>query len=273
VNHEHNRGHLSTYNEGIAMATGQYIGIVSADDYCLSRDAITRQVAVFERYPRVGVVYTAYAVVDDGHVIKHIAPQPADYIRHGLDEFSSLIWGNYVLHSGTLLRREVQAELGPYDLALPQSGDWDMWLRTAAKHDVGYIAEPMYAYRMHRQNMQNKGMPPWQQARQNVLTLGRGFAALPDDAPRTIWQARAAAFRHALLQTAWFDLFNGRRLRTWQGIGYALKCSPSLLLHDEFWRVVPRSLFMTVAGPVLYRRLEDWLSDLRGRGQEASQRI
>ena len=253
IRHEENQGHIRTYNEGLSLARGSYVGIMSADDFCLSRDAVARAVELFERSGRVGMVYAAYAVVEDGETVTRVSPRPVSGIRDGLDEFRSLMWGNYVLHSGTLLRRDVQIELGPYDAELPQSGDWDMWLRAAARYDIGYIAEPMYAYRMHRSNMQAKGIPPWRQADQNLRTLERGFAALPAIIPHDIRKARRAALRHAMFHTVWFDLFNGRSARAWQGVAYAVRRRPSLLRSAELWRIVPRLLLLTAAGRSRYQ--------------------
>ncbi len=266
IQHGTNQRHIRSYNEGLALAQGDFVAILSADDYCLSSTVVERAVAVFDRNPRVGMIYAAYAVVEDEVIATHIIPSPEDRVRPGVDEFRSLMWGNYVLHSGTFLRREVQAELGPYDATLPQSGDWDMWLRTAARHDVGYIAEPMYAYRMHHSNMQSKGIPPRQQADQNVRTLERGFAALPPGAPADILGARGAALRHALLQTAYFDLFNGRRMRAWQGVAYAVRQRPEMLLGAELRRILPRLLLLTIAGRDRYRGTVEALQKLRRHG-------
>lgn len=263
IRHVQNQRHIKSYNEALGLTRGRYVGILSADDCCLSRDTLARQVAVFEAHPKVGMVYTAYAVIDRGTVLTTIAPSPADAVRPGLDEFRQLMWGNYVLHSGTLLRRDVQEELGPYDERLTQCGDWDLWLRASARHDVGYIAEPLYAYRMHQTNMQAKGIPPSAQADQNVLALERGFAALPADVPADIPAAREAALRHALLQTAWFDLFNGRRARAWQGVAYALRTRPRLALGGELWHLLPRLGLMTLVGGPRYRRAAQALDRVR----------
>ncbi|HEX9141705.1 MAG TPA: glycosyltransferase family 2 protein, partial [Gaiellaceae bacterium] len=34
VQHERNRGHLATYNEGIGLARGEFVGLFDADDFC-----------------------------------------------------------------------------------------------------------------------------------------------------------------------------------------------------------------------------------------------
>jgi hypothetical protein len=227
-------------------------------------------VSVFDERPSVGMVYSAHAMVEPDGRVTSVIPRPCDGVRSGLDEFRSLMWGNYVLHSGTLLRREVQAELGPYDRGLTQSGDWDMWLRTAARHEIGYVAEPLYAYRLHRKNMQGSGISPRQQAEQNVRTLERGFAALPARPPDDIRAMRGRALDHALLQTAWFDLFNGRRLRACQGLAYAAERRPSIVLHPEAWRFTVRLLMLLVMRRGWYRRAMDQLERRRGHGLVAS---
>jgi glycosyltransferase involved in cell wall biosynthesis len=262
MHHEQNRGHIHSYNEGLALARGRYVGILSADDYCRRADALERQVALFEQNPRIGMVYSAHIMLEPDGAMTTVAPYPHDRVRPGLDEFRALLWGNYILHSGTLLRREVQDALGPYDPELPQSGDWDLWLRASAAHDVGYIAEPLYVYRLHRGNMQAKGIPPAQQAAQNVRTLQKAFAALPPDAPAHLWHARSGALDHALLQTAWFDLYNGRQARAWHGVWYGLKRRPGLLRGPELWRFLARLTLSTVLGHRRYRwamaRLAPW---------------
>jgi glycosyltransferase involved in cell wall biosynthesis len=260
VHHTTNQRHIASYNEGMAMARGKYIGIVSADDYCQRADALERQVAIFEKHPNVGMVYSAHSMLDPDGSLTVVAHGERDAVRPGLDEFRSLVWGNYILHSGTLLRRDIQAQLGPYDPALPQSGDWDFWLRAAAMSDVGYIAEPLYVYRLHPTNMQSKGIPPEQQAMQNVRTLDKAYAALPANAPADIFQARPRAMQHALLATAWFDLRNGRPLRAWRAVAYALRRQPAIVANGELWRFVARLSVLTTLGRNQYLRMEQALT-------------
>ncbi|MGZ4476136.1 MAG: glycosyltransferase family 2 protein, partial [Nocardioides sp.] len=56
LRHETNRGHIQTYNDGLAAVTGDYVVLLSADDL-LTPDSLTRAVALMEAHPRVGLVY------------------------------------------------------------------------------------------------------------------------------------------------------------------------------------------------------------------------
>lgn len=246
--HQQRQGHIRTYNEGLAIAEGRFVGLLSADDYCLDLGAVERQIRVFEEHPSVGMVYSAFVLAKGGGTMMKTIPWPEDYVRSGIEEFRNLMWSNYIPASGTLVRREVQAELGGYEPLLPHCADWDMWLRAAARHDVGYIAEPMYAYRVHDSNMSHATVPPAQAADELVLALERGFDALPTVFPDDIGRARAGALRHALLQTVWVDYWHARRARSWQGLVHALRRRPSMLGHREFWSLVPRLLMMTALG-------------------------
>jgi GT2 family glycosyltransferase len=263
VRHERNAGNIPSYNEGLARARGRYVGILSADDYLLVDHAVERQVQKFEADERVGLVYSAHTVVQAGASPRYVMPWPADRIHRGVDEFRKLIWGNYILHSGAMLRADVARELGPYDAALPHSGDWDMWLRAAARHWVGYVAEPLYAYRIHGTNMFQRAMPPRYETDQVLLTIKRAYASLPADAPADLRAAMPRALRHGLLQTPWFDLHTGHRRRSWQGLLYALRRRPDLLTDAEFLRFTARLLVMTLGGQTLYRRLDERLENRR----------
>jgi glycosyltransferase involved in cell wall biosynthesis len=266
ITHRERAGNIRSYNEGLDAATGRYVGILSADDYLLRPDGLERQVAVFEADPRVGLVYSAHAIVQAGSPVRPVVPWPSAAVRPGVDEFRKLMWGNYVLHSGALLRREVERELGHYDPALTHTGDWDMWLRAAARHHVGYIAEPLYAYRIHGSNMFHRGLPPWRETDQVVTTIDRAFAYLPPGGPGDLLAARRAVRSHAFLQTPWWDLHHGRRARTWQGFLYALRRRPAIVASGELWRFLPRLLLMTAVGREPYRKATAWLDRLRDPG-------
>jgi len=263
VRHEQNQGHLRTYDHGLSVARGAYVALLSADDVCLDRDAVAKQLALFESDMEVGIVYSGHLILRPDGTTSTVLPWPVDRIRSTRDEFADLIWGNYITHSGTLLRAEVQRELGSYDPRLPHTGDWDMWLRAAARHRVGYVAQPLYGYRMHGGNMRHRRISPAQAATESVLTLGRGLAALRSDDRESLRPALAGAMTHALLQNAWFDLAEGLRGRALGGLAFAVRRRPGMLAGGESWRLFARTLASLLIGHRRYRRVDHWLNQRR----------
>jgi glycosyl transferase family 2 len=263
VRHPVRLGNIASYNEGLALASGRHVGVFSADDYALTPDALAMQLAAFRSAPGVGLVYSAHRIVQDGEWVRDVTPWPADGVHDGLVEFERLLWGNYVLHSGALLTAELAAELGPYEPALTHTGDWDMWLRASARSRVGYVSRPLYAYRLHGSNL-FKTLPPAGQAEQVAATLERAYAALAPEEARRLGRLRREAARHARLQTAWFDVHQGRPRRALAGLRHALGQSPEVALHGEIWRLAAWLALQLVVGRDRYRRIARRREQARG---------
>jgi glycosyltransferase involved in cell wall biosynthesis len=255
VRHETNTGHIPSHNEGIALARGQYVGSIDADDFATRDDAVARQVAIFEAHPDVGFVHCAHKVVDSAGRERSVSRfAERDMVVDGLDEFSRLIEFDYVLHSGTLVRRTCLERLGGYDLRLPNTADWDLWLRIATVASVGYVAEPCYAYRVHNNNMSHAKATPGQAIDENLLVVDRNFALVPPTAAELAAQWQPAR-RRALFLQLWYDLSHLRKGRSWRGLGAMLARSPSVVLDSRFYTSLLRVLVLTVAGGNAYRRL------------------
>jgi glycosyltransferase involved in cell wall biosynthesis len=256
VRHTRNRGHICSYNEGLALARGEFIGVVAADDFCVHPDAVARQVAVFDRHPEVGFVYAACLFADEnGHGVWINRPAPVDYVRAGWQEFAGLVFKCDIPHSGTLVRRSCHEEIGFYNPRLPHAGDWEMWLRLAARWSVGYIAEPLFAYRIHSTNMHHSRVSPRQATAEHVLTVENAFKALPPEAPEALQQLRPAALRRAHLRSSAIECSSGRTRRAWVGLADAVQRQPRLLRTSALYVAVAKIVVLTVCGHATYNRL------------------
>lgn len=156
IRHAGNAGHLATFNEGIAAATGDYFLLLSADDYLLP-GALARAVDLMERHPEVGFTFGPARVEGEAGAA---APPPPHRRLRGTDqvlsgrEFIRLSGArNIVLTPTVVIRRALQQRVGGYLPTLPHSGDMEMWLRLAAEGSVGYIAVDQAIYRRHQSNM------------------------------------------------------------------------------------------------------------------------
>jgi glycosyltransferase involved in cell wall biosynthesis len=256
VRHDSNQGHIRTYNEGLVMARGEYVGLLSADDVCLRPDAVARQVAVFESDPRVGMVYSAQAWVDESDRLLQVNRRfPADRVREGLDEFKDLIFTNYVPASGTLVRRACHELLGYYDERFPDAGDWELWLRISTRFRLGYIAAPLYGWRLHGTNMHHHTVSPAQACSEHVLALRIAFGGLPSSATPEIRRLRRPALRQLTLTAVDWDKGHGHRARAWHMVLHGLRYSPDLLVSPRFYWVLAKLTGVTLLGHRLAMRL------------------
>lgn len=162
LEHTVNRGHIATYNDGLAVVDGDYVVLLSADDL-LAPGALARATALLEASPETGMVY--------GHspVFSGQPPTP----RRGTGSWtiwSGQEWIERVCHGvnnpvttpDVVLRTSLMRDLGGYDARLPHSADYLLWLRAASRAGVGRIngVDQGY-YRAHAVNMHTEqyGVP------------------------------------------------------------------------------------------------------------------
>lgn len=154
LRHETNRGHIATYNDGLAAASGTYVVLLSADDL-LAPGSLARATALMESHPSVSFVYGYSPEFFD-------TPQPPRPRRESWTIWSSRDWlrhtcrlaRNLVGTPEVVMRRSVMDDIGPYEATLPHTADLLTWLRAAARGDVGRINGPDQAYyRVHGENM------------------------------------------------------------------------------------------------------------------------
>lgn len=203
VAHETNRGHLATYNEGLAAATGDYLVLLSADDL-LAPGALGRAAALMEHHPEVGLVYGFAPVFDE-------RPPPARTAARSWSVWTGGQWLRSVCQRGrnpvstpeVVMRTSVMRALVGYDARLPHAADFLLWLRAAGVAAVGRVNGADQAfYRVHGANMHvDRYAGALTDLRQRMaafeIFLAEDGVALPD-APRLLAAARRAVAREAL---------------------------------------------------------------------------
>jgi glycosyltransferase involved in cell wall biosynthesis len=155
ITHADNKGHITTFNEGIAWARQTYFLLLSADDV-LAPGALKRAADLLEANPDVAFVHGC-AVCFWGEVppVKTgVAPTPPRIVPG--PQFIGDICANPVnpvAAATAVVRTSVQKKVGLYKHALPHAGDLEMWLRCAMCGDVGEIGNIQGFRRMHDSNM------------------------------------------------------------------------------------------------------------------------
>jgi glycosyltransferase involved in cell wall biosynthesis len=139
LHHETNTGPVTTFNDGVAVATGDYLVRLDADD-ALTPGALARATAVAEAFPEVGLVY--------GHPLHFSGeePPPARTRVRGWTVWSGGSWlrhrcaegVNCITSPEVLMRTSVVREVGG-QRNLAHTHDMEMWMRLARAADVAFI--------------------------------------------------------------------------------------------------------------------------------------
>lgn len=146
-----NSGVSRARNAGIALASGDLITFLDADDVWLPRK-LERQVACLQAHPGAGLVHCGVEDIDEGG-------RPLTQILCGLEENVAtelLLFRRPVIlggGSGVMIPRRVLDRIGVFDPALSTSADWDLYFRIARNYPVCFIPEVLLQYRRHGSNM------------------------------------------------------------------------------------------------------------------------
>jgi len=123
-------GQCEALNKGIRMARGRFVGWQNVDDYYLP-DAFSTALEYLDRHPQeVGVYGECQKIDGTGRVIGRWPTGPFDLSR--------LLMQDYVPNQSAFIRRDVLFEL-LIDESMEYAMDYDLWLRLALNHSLGYI--------------------------------------------------------------------------------------------------------------------------------------
>jgi GT2 family glycosyltransferase len=155
VAHSRNKGHIGTYNEGIAWASADYFLLLSADDLLVPR-TLERAIEIMDENPDIVLTHGEGIVWYDNHPFPPVATQrTCTWARHDLLGEICATGSNLVATPTAIGRTNVQKDIGGYKESLPHSGDMEMWLRFAAQGAVARIDAAQAIYRRHSCAMSN----------------------------------------------------------------------------------------------------------------------
>jgi glycosyltransferase involved in cell wall biosynthesis len=138
-------GLIATLNAGLALARGELVARMDADDVALPQ-RLEHQLARLAADPSLVCIGSAYEVIDaKGRRIDAVHP-----VREPEQIASALLEGASVLcHATALYRRREVLEAGGYDPAARLAEDYDLWLRLAERGRLANLAEPTLRVRYH----------------------------------------------------------------------------------------------------------------------------
>lgn len=144
---QENRGVSVARNTGAAHANADWLAFLDDDDLW-QPEKLERQLALADRHKSFDMIHTDYSVLIDGHLRPGPRLIPRDKVPSGAVG-RDLFLNNFVITSSVMMRRTVFEGAVGFDPRFKIAQDFDLWLRVAQTHQVGFLNEPLVIYRDH----------------------------------------------------------------------------------------------------------------------------
>lgn len=147
---EPDNGMYDALNKGIALATGEVVGILNADDMLASTDVISKVAAAFKEQH-------ATAVHGD---LNYVTPDQINHVerkwRSTSAQVKDLALGWMPAHPTLYLRRALFAQFGGYSLKYGSAADYELMLRFLYANNIPSTYLPILMVNMRSGGMSNQ---------------------------------------------------------------------------------------------------------------------
>ena len=153
------------WQKGFEMATGDYVWIAEADDYCES-DLISNLIKPIKNNNKVMISYSDTAFIDVfGNVTMNSIKPEIDirktnhwnksYINNGINEIENYSYLNCTIAnvSSCIIKRKDYNKFLNMSGKFHQAGDWLLYVNIMAMGDIAYTDKVLNYYRLHGDNV------------------------------------------------------------------------------------------------------------------------
>ena len=139
---EKDKGHADALNKGFARASGDILAWLNSDDIYFP-NAVSEAVSVLTQNPKVGMVYGDADLIDDsGATVGQFASKQTGYRQ--------MLRGSvHIPQATTFFRAALWRQVGPLDLSLFFSFDYDLWVKFARESEILYVPQKWARFRIH----------------------------------------------------------------------------------------------------------------------------
>ncbi|MBB4569284.1 glycosyltransferase family 2 protein [Rhizobium leucaenae] len=173
-----NRGLIATLNEGIAMANGELVARMDADDIAYPT-RFSRQIALFQERPRLAICGTGVDRLIGNRVVRG-TPNP---IHQSADWHVLSMFYTVFMHSTVIYNRNIiPADMLAYDATYVHAEDFDVFRRITREFPAAMIDDSLVAYRVHDESVTNKHKWPMRRTHLKIAAENLQRESLIDDA-------------------------------------------------------------------------------------------
>lgn len=241
-----NKGLISTLNEMLELAQGEYLARMDADDIS-TPDRLALQVKFLQQHPEIVCVGGAFDLIDpQGRTVQWIPmPQHNDEIQQML-----LIGRTIINHPCALIRRSALQQVGGYDPTMKTVEDLDMLLRLGEIGQLANLPEVVLKYRFHTHSVSAKNIVFQSQMAQTACQQAwqrRGIQG-NYDSPQPWYRPTPdpASQQQFFHRYGWWAFCHGFRLTAAQCGIKAIAANPSTI---ESWKLLACSLIKPIPKP------------------------
>jgi glycosyltransferase involved in cell wall biosynthesis len=191
-----NSGLAKTRNNGITLATGEWVAFLDHDDYW-EPNKLSLQLQAAER-TGFDVVYTNAGNFGEVARVADLRSEPNEMAEGDLLE--QLLLDNFIVVSSVMVKRSLIQEIEGFDASLASVEDWDLWLKLSARGvSFAAVREPVTKYQWRAGSM-SKNYELMRTTRKEILQR-----ALKTDRAKSLpWSVRRRSMANIESCSAWF---------------------------------------------------------------------
>lgn len=149
---EKDKGIYDAMNKGVALATGDVIGILNSDDFYCSPHVLSLVMAAFAD-PTVDAVYG-----DLHYVQQHDTEKITRRWKAGRFRARNFYYGWMPPHPAFFVRRHVYEKAGVFNTSLRSAADYELMLRVLVKHKMKAAYIPQVLVKMRAGGISNASL-------------------------------------------------------------------------------------------------------------------
>ena len=191
----------------VSHARGEFIAFLDHDDVWMP-EKLERQIECAQA-SEAALVFSDALIIDAVGAAMGAMSDRFDFASIDFEHaFLELLRrGNFVAYSSAMVRADAMRAAGGFDARYQYVSDYDLWLRLARRHRIGFVNEPLAKYRVHGSQFTQKKADVTLAEHQALLRPFTRTSSYPRPVRVAIGDMllgqHRLAFRHLLRQRRW----------------------------------------------------------------------